>query len=446
VSEGYAFYALRPETYVAAAEQWVDDNRVGSAICIGIRSIGTSLSAAVAAAVQRRGIATATYTVRPRGHPFDRHIALGDALAARLRAQAEDACFLIVDEGPGLSGSSFASVAGALRRIGIARDRIVFFPSSNPDGSSFLSMRARTIWTDHRRYCVSARQAHCAIEDVTGDSGGIDVSAGRWRQIFSHPTTPAVHPQHEVVKRWLPDSMSIVRFAGLGRYGERKMRRAEQLAECGLGPPPQRLENGCLWLPFLEATPWNEPCESLIDAIAHHCATLNRLFAGQRSPSIDDVFEMVATNLKEGCDGLATVPDLERFRTVLAAAPTSAIDGRMLPHEWLLSSGRFIKVDALDHAQNHFFPGTQDAGWDLAAAAFEFDLDDGGRRRLIERYVAESRDADVRSRMPFYDIAYPAFRLGYAVMAAESLGNTADGARFRGIAERCRNWLARLAG
>src|SRR3954468_5096639 len=424
VSEGYAYYALRPETYAVAAEQWMRDERPASAVCIGIRSIGCSLSSVIAAAVERAGFPVTSYTVRPRGHPFDRRVVLDDSLAARLGAAHAAAHFLVADEGPGLSGSSFASVAHALRRLGIPTDRIILFPSSNPDGSAFRSETARAIWNQHRRCSVSAREARCSIDDVTGESGGVDVSAGRWRELL-RPTAiapPAVQPQHEVIKRWLPESSTIVRFAGLGRYGEAKMRRAQALADAGLGPPPLRLKDGYLWLPFIAASAWGDACEETIDALANHCAGLTRSFPAGRSPSIDTLFNMVVTNLHEGSGGHIAPSDLERYRAALDAAPCAAIDGRMLPHEWLRTNGTFLKVDALDHHQDHFFPGTQDAGWDLAAAAFEFDLDDGGRQRLVERYVEGSGDADVVWRMAFYDIAYPAFRLGYCVLAAQSLG------------------------
>lgn len=69
-----------------------------------------------------------------------------------------------------------------------------------------------------------------------------------------------------------------------------------------------------------------------------------------------------------------------------------------------------MKVDALDHHADHFFPGVQDAGWDLAAAVFE-------------------------------DVAYPAFRLGYASLACESVRSDTERARFAQVAARCRDRL-----
>jgi hypothetical protein len=424
----------------------VRDARPPEAICIGIRSIGCSLSAAVAAAVDQAGVRIATYTVRPRGHPFDRHLALDDRLTNVFRRASPDTSFLIVDEGPDLSGSSFASVARALRGLGISADRIILFPSSNPDGSAFRSTYARKIWNEHRRYWVSAEEARCAIEDATGQPNAVNISGGAWRQVFwpHSKSSAAVQPQHEVIKQWLPASRTIVRFAGLGHYGEAKLRRARALSEADLGVPPVHLESGYLHLPFVSAVSWGHACDALIAAVARHCAFLTRSCPTNRSPAIEALFDLVITNIREGCGDAVAIPSLAGYRSVLDAAPGAAIDGRMLPHEWLRVDGQFVKVDALDHCHDHFFPGQQDAGWDLAAAVFEFDLDESGREQLLQTYAEMSGDSDIRQRMPFYDIAYPAFRLGYASMAAESLGTTDDAARFRGIAKRCKRRLARV--
>jgi hypothetical protein len=302
------------------------------------------------------------------------------------------------------------------------------------------------IWNEHRRYWVSAADARCSIEDTAGEPHAVNISGGAWRQVFwpHSATTPAVQPQYEVIRQWVPESQTIVRFAGLGHYGEAKLRRAHALSEAGLGVTPIRLESGYLHLPFLCARSWGRACHALITAIARHCAFLTHSFPAYRSPAIDALFDLIITNIHEGCGNSITAPSLEEYRTLLDAAPAAAIDGRMLPHEWLDVDGRFVKVDALDHCQDHFFPGTQDAGWDLAAAAFELDLDESGREQLVKTYAEMSGDVEIDRRMPFYDIAYPAFRLGYATMAAESLGTTHDADRFRAIGERCKLRLARV--
>ncbi len=439
VSEGYAYYALHPESYALAATEFARALRPSSTVCIGIRSIGTSLSAVVAATLERLDVAVTLHTVRPHGHPFDRLALLDDDLAAALQAAPRDSFFLIVDEGPGLSGSSFGSVARALRDLGIETNRVILFPGWNPDGSAFRSDQARAQWIQHRRFCADASPAA-----VQGD--GLDLSGGAWRQILyaDESQWPAVQPQHEVVKRWIRGSASLVRFAGLGRYGEAKRRRADALAGAGLGPAPTRLENGYLSLPFVEGRPCTDATPALVDTMAAHTAFLTRTFPETRSPQLDIVFEMVATNIRLAL-GEGTPPlHLEQYRTALEAAPCAAIDGRMLPHEWLERRGRFVKTDALDHHRDHFFPGIQDAGWDLAAAAFEFNLGRAAHDRLIGTYVTASGDRDVASRLPFYDLAYAAFRLGYASLAGDSLGASPDGRRFHAVAERCRMQLRRL--
>jgi hypothetical protein len=443
VSEGYAFYALHPESYAVAATRFASACRPAFAVCIGIRSIGTGLSATVAASLERLGVGVALHSVRPHGHPFDRRIALDDDLAAALLAAPPEAYFAVVDEGPGLSGSSFASVAHALTDLGIDANHVILFPSWDPDGSAFRSEEARLVWRRHRRFCADGRAAGLS---PTQRPDIVDLSGGAWRDVIlgRQSEWPAVQPQHEVPKYWEPASSVITRFAGLGRYGESKRRRAEALAGSGLGPPPVGLENGYLSLPFVDGAPCECISTPLIDAIARHTSFLTAAFPSERRPDVDALFQMVSTNIRLGLDDAAPRLRLEQYRSVLDSAPCAAIDARMFRHEWLECGGKFVKVDALDHHCDHFFPGVQDAGWDLAAAAFEFRLERAARERMIASYAAATRDRDVWRRLPFYDIAYPAFRLGYATLAQQSLAGTPDGQRFEAVAEQCRARLRRV--
>ena len=182
---------------------------------------------------------------------------------------------------------------------------------------------------------------------------------------------------------------------------------------------------------------------ALIDRIAEHVAFLVREFPASRSPSVEELEEMTTANLHLGV-GDVDSPDLVQFRSALRDAPCAAIDGRMLPCEWIDDGGRYWKVDALDHHADHFYPGVQDAGWDLAAAAFEFSLQPAAVDRLITAYVAASGDRDVRARLAFYAIAYPAFRLGYATLARDSVKGTADAVRFERLIARCLRRLREL--
>jgi hypothetical protein len=93
-------------------------------------------------------------------------------------------------------------------------------------------------------------------------------------------------------------------------------------------------------------------------------------------------------------------------------------------------------VDSLDHHDDHFFPGCRDIAWDLAGSCVEFGLGQAEQTYLIDSYSRESRDRSIASRLRPFRVAYLAFRSGYARMASETLGGTADGRRFSALADQ----------
>ena len=133
--EGYAFYAVYPQAYAeaAASHTWG-----GRPLVIGLRSIGTSLAAVAAAATGGDAI-----SIRPAGPPFRREARVSERLRQRLAAHAGP--FALVDEGPGLSGSSFGCVADLLESLGVASDRIVFMPSHAGDLGPYAEAHAQ-LW------------------------------------------------------------------------------------------------------------------------------------------------------------------------------------------------------------------------------------------------------------------------------------------------------------
>jgi hypothetical protein len=133
VPEGYAFYAVYPQLHADAAVPGSGHQ------VIGIRSIGTSLAAAVAA----RCGGPPALSVRPVGHPFRRELRLGPSLETALGRGAE---FAVVDEGPGLSGSSFLCVARALLSRGVPARAIHLFPSHPGPPGREARPEDRTLW------------------------------------------------------------------------------------------------------------------------------------------------------------------------------------------------------------------------------------------------------------------------------------------------------------
>ncbi len=442
VPEGFAHYGLYPETYFAAAERFAAEHDA-PVVCVGLRSIGSTLAACVAAVLAEHGRPVASCTLRPRGDPFDRQLVLDPALAEAIRHRA-GWWHVVVDEGPGLSGSSIAATVEALAALGVRQDRIAIFPSWATDGSKLRSERARWRWPALRQYVASFDDVWVASGHLAACFGGgtlQDLSAGAWREHWlNHSETwPAVQPQHERRKYLLRTSsgeLVLLRFAGLGRWGARRLARAQALADTGFTAPPLALRHGFLAQGCVAGTParprMTDP--TLLDAIARYLAQLRSTLPEESGASTDELERMIVSNTTEALGAEWG----ERARRVLSYATWSqhacALDGRMLPHEWIRTPGAWLKVDALDHGDGHFLPGPQDIAWDLAGAIIELDLDGTAAAELVERYRAHSGDHTIGRRLPTYRLAYVAFRTGYAALAAETLRATDDGERFAALA------------
>ena len=161
IPEGFAWYALYPDAYAQTATRWAAANTGRLVSVIGLRSIGTSLSAVVAEQLRRLGQPVAgRCTLRPGGHPFERHAQLPESLAAA------DA-FIIVDEGPGLSGSSMAGVAAALHARGVPEASIIFFPGHGQGPGCRAGAEQRRWWRGERCWFTPVEFRPCpALHNV----------------------------------------------------------------------------------------------------------------------------------------------------------------------------------------------------------------------------------------------------------------------------------------
>lgn len=447
VAEGYAYYALFPESYIAAATLFRRGRPPGTAVCIGVRSIGTSLSAVVGAALEAEGWKVSRLTLRPRGAPFDRRPVLTPDLARRIASQRH-ADFLVIDEGPGLSGSSICGVADVISGLGVPDRRITLFPSWSADGATFNSERSRERWRRHAKFC-------CSFEDTWLSRGILgqtleDLSGGAWRRrcYADSAKYPAVHPQHERRKYMatLPSGEKVLfKFTGLGRSGMIKYARGERLAGAGFTPPVIGLRDGFLMQTFIPGRPLRRvnANAAVMRAAARYLAHLRRS-SDETRVSWEPLVEMIDVNVSEGLgpgwrDRLG---DLERFRPALATAPAVALDGRTMPHEWLATPHGILKTDAADHHDDHFFPGPQEIAWDVAGFTAEFGLSRRATLDFANAVGSLSGDHSLHARLPFYAVAYRACRLGYTTLAAQTLGNSDDGRRMTALSGRYRRQLA----
>jgi hypothetical protein len=447
VPEGYASYGLYPETYVRAAERLRED-WAGVLRVIGIRSIGTSLAAVVAAA----GKGETSASVRPQGHPFARTLSIGVRMTGRLLAAADAPgprrpLFAVVDEGPGLSGSSFGSLADWLEEHGVARESIVFFPSHRGPLGPRASVPHRQRWEQVRKYVVEFEELFAGpgspwpverwVEDLTGpaESAPEDLSAGRWRErLFNRAAErPPAHLQQERRKYLLRAGGRawLLKFAGLGHYGREKLALAGELQKGGFTPPVSGLRHGFLVGPWLEgARPLplvrDVDREALLDRVARYVAfRARRLPADRPGASPEKLLEMASYNAGQaiGADAAAA---LEAWRERLPELSTLArpvlTDSRMQPWEWLVApDGKIWKTDALDHHAANDLVGAQDPAWDLAGAAVELGLSEEERGRLVEGVERSRRIKTPPDQLRFYTHAYLAFQTGSYTLAAQAL-------------------------
>jgi hypothetical protein len=434
--EGFAFYALYPEAYADAARRL----RLGARPrVIGIRSIGTSLAAVVAAALN----APPPVTVRPFGDPSDRKVALDAALERELLGG--DAHYVIVDEGPGQSGGSFAAVADWLQAHGVPLERIALLPShAGPPGPAATEERRRWWRNVQRQVADFGDQWPALIErwcsSVLGPLGGPprDISGGAWRALHfgREEDWPGAVPSWERRKFLVSagGARFVAKFAGAGTIGEEKMAVARTLAAEGLTPEPVGLAHGFLIERWCEGASPLRPGEKPIRDIARYTARRAQLLPAIRGSgaSVGELLTMARRNisLEFGEDAARALEPWERGAGDLDRRVVRVrTDNRLDPHEWLRTvDGAPIKTDALDHHRAHDLVGCQDIAWDVAGAVAEFDLDQYEADELVRQIEEHGVRVDAEL-LTFCRVAYLAFRLGQARLGATMVSDPREHAR-----------------
>lgn len=463
-AEGFALYGLYPETYAAAA------TALAGALpaVVGIRSIGTALAAMVAAGSRAAGV---PISVRPDGHPFRRVLRLAPALARRLAARGGPVA--VVDEGPGLSGSSFVAVADALAAA-VPADRLRLFPSHPGPPGSAAAPEVRARYEGLARYHVPFEALFLSdaplalgrlVEDLVGpvDGAPLDLSAGAWRPVLlADPRTwPPSEGWRERRKYLLHASGRgwVARFAGLGEAGERALSRARRLAAAGLVPAPAGLRHGFLVEAFETGarplTLARLPRARLLAAVRRHVTQVASLFpcpTGGEGASPRELAEVAVESARELLPGTEAAREVARAAArflpeVERLARPVAVDGRLQRWEWLVRrDGSVVKTDALDHHCDHALVGCQDALWDVAGATLELALDAGEAADLAVAVRTASPGAPPRC-LPFFLVVYAAFEAGrWAAAAAEPGTSPEEAARRRAEAIRLAGALRRVAG
>ena len=427
--EGFAYYALHPLDYADLLHRTTIQHP--HVIVIGLRSIGTTLSAVVAAKLRDLRLDVKRTTVRPAGHPYKRRCEFAARQAGQIRsALGADALFLVCDEGPGRSGSSLLSVAEALELEGVPQNRILLLCSHSPDVGALCAPDAMRRWA---RYGVMASGPTRRLPSEAGEYSG----GGEWRKRFIQKgqTWPACWPRMERVTYLSRDRTQLLKFEGHGHYGEGARSRNQALAASGFGCPYRGQALG-FGRHVLREGRMAQPCDlngRLLTHMAEYCAWRAKEFAAADA-NAQELETMARVNLKLEFGG---VPELD-----LPLEKPVIVDGRMQPYQWLCTAdGRWLKLDAATHGDDHFFPGPCDIAWDLAGAIVEWNLETSARTRLLNAYRRLSGD-NASLRIHDYVTAYATFRLAWSQMAADSVEGSeerdrlaSDYRRYRAVAE-----------
>jgi hypothetical protein len=403
--EGFAYYALHPGDFADAIDRLETPGPVG---VVGIRSVGTTLSAVALAALKSRGISSSRITVRPRGHPYDRTTQLQEEQVTWARElNRQGARFLVVDEGPGLSGSSFLSSAECLLQEEIGADRITLMGTRGVDPSQLCARDASARWTK-----FSWRQVPSRI--TRRFEGSTRLSGGLWRDLLlpDRNQQPACWPEMDTVKYWSRDGHEVYKFEGFGEAGRKVRERASLLYDSGFSARAEDANDGMSSYRFIRGRALTKEALSteVLDRLAAYCAFREKGFRSDCAAN-GLVEEMAFFNYREETGReLPVSPGLFRTHSPVIC------DGRMSPHEWIqCADGRLMKVDGCKDGDDHFLPGPTDIAWDLAGAIVEWDMDRDAAEYLLGKFRAKSGRST--EKVAGFVLAYGIFRASYCKMA-----------------------------
>jgi hypothetical protein len=448
IPEGFAWYALYPDSYAQKAEDW--SHRFGGSgadvSIVGLRSIGTALSAVVAQTLRKRGLAVrGCATVRPSGVAPFRYAMLPPGIGPASQN-------IVVDEGPGLSGSSMIAVAQAFVDRGADPDSIHFFAGHGYGPGASAGANATAWWNDRRIWTTSPDATliggrllpdalASAAEACTGepaDGPAVPLGTAGWQRLaglrsLPPPVAPIIEAPKKLV-RLRSGRRVILKFAGLA-LANRQLWWDREV-------DPRRIANRT-YVPVeahchgWEASPWVEGlrltgADASIAFVEGHlgpwiaAASTKWLQPGEVQDGISRIAEALSAwaEMHDDRSSAALIEAIaERALAKVGSEPQPCYgDGRLAPHEWIREpDGTVRKVDAGGHDCDHTWVGRQPIAWDLAGAEVEWSL---GRRRtgalkaIVQQLTGYSCSEETRA---FYTAGYCAFRAAaarYSAMAS----------------------------
>lgn len=448
--EGFEFYVLYPEQYCIAAAKWASIRSTSpdrEVLVLGIRTIGTTLSAVVSETLRLHDWQPQRRTCRPKGSPYDRQLSLSNF-------SLPNVCpVLVVDEGPGQSGSSMASVVRALRSAGFLD--ITLFPGHGGMPGHAMSPATQKIWEETPRVTIDPAQLRWEenslldvlrqrTQMILGTSEAVqitDVSDGGWREksgipVDALPATNGLFERRKFLAEAWDGHALIWKFTGLGG----RQWHTSTPGTAGASPVKKPALLGSLLGFTAEEWVWGERLQpeaafdySVLSSIAAHIAICAgpALLPGEASAAQKRMAEVAYWNTYKSL-GEHHADQVELMMKQFDApvgAPRYG-DGRVAPHEWVLKEDTLWKTDCGGHDTDHTAIGPQSFLWDVAGIIVEWRLPPA----RVHCFLGELAQHGLRFtpiELEAHLLGYLAFRLGMMRMAAEQTVNEAEVERRR---------------
>jgi hypothetical protein len=208
----------------------------------------------------------------------------------------------------------------------------------------------------------------------------------------------------------------------------------------GFSPVIEKYSDGFLVMECIDGRPLQriDYGPDLVLFVKKYLSCLNDNFkSAPLMVDFDKMYEMIFLNIEEAL-GRAWSSRVEKLNSLKYKESyldeTVAIDGSMMPQDFIRTKKGFYKVDNIEHHADQFFHGCQNIAWDVAGFCVEFGLDMSRSKRFIDEI--NLKNTGVREGFPFFIIAYLSYRLGYVSLASDSLPGQRDGERFLELKKR----------
>lgn len=437
IPEGFAYNALYPEQYCAATWAFIGARKAklqGAVLIVGVRSIGTTLSAIVASALDCAGIDNHRITVRPSGPTNARELVLEKNVLNGVSHA------IVVDEGPWQSGSSMASVGFALERLGLPRSALAFMPSHKNGPGPKATPEVRTMWNEVATFAVpvtapifGGRTLREHLNHELANTLGVRAELlpdEDWRRLAYESTGdwPPSRGRFATSRyRVATTSGSLaLEFGGIATIDGQSMASqalaaSEQRTFGGFAPAPIGMVAGFIARPWLDGVALRKADvdETLLHSLSHYVAAMAGTpldavtLAAAQLRRADWAARHLADALGDSA-GKRAAAYVEAGSVLPVAWTRASFDYDLAPRCWMRThEGALARIGSAATAHGHTVVGVQPVLWDVASLLVEWEL---GRKeaRIV---VGDVEQALGGTRLPrpalrAFMLAYIAFKLG----------------------------------